>query len=413
MKAAGPVFIVCNARSGSTLLRYLLDAHPDIACPAETKLVVAGRALLSLEDDLSGHLDPGNLDPRSPARSASAARRVITGIMSEYLTRRGKSIWCDKSLDTAYFLSDIARIFPDARYVCLHRHAMDVIASAVEACRWGYARYGFHSYIARRSDNFVHALAEYWTDRTRRITSWEESAAQTHSVHYEHLVRDPGGVLVGVLRFLGLRCDEEIVQDMIANAFGTDHDRGSADQKIRYARTIRQRSVERGRSVPAALIESAQRAEMNDLLATLRYPVITDDWNVLSDIGPKADRALLSAADTAAYVSRLVDGVLAPRLAAAAWDGPAAPRAILTATYGDGQRLSWIIDISRGTVERTQGEASPPLSVTLRAEVLADLLVGGLLPGHAVRYRMVRVRGAYEGAEKHLVFGLLGHMFDR
>jgi hypothetical protein len=28
-----PVFIVSNARSGSTLLRYLLDAHPDIATP--------------------------------------------------------------------------------------------------------------------------------------------------------------------------------------------------------------------------------------------------------------------------------------------------------------------------------------------------------------------------------------------
>jgi len=29
------------------------------------------------------------------------------------------------------------RYFPDARYVCLHRHAMDMIASGLEACRWG------------------------------------------------------------------------------------------------------------------------------------------------------------------------------------------------------------------------------------------------------------------------------------
>ena len=35
---ADPVFVLCNARSGSTLLRFLLDAHPEIACPPETNM---------------------------------------------------------------------------------------------------------------------------------------------------------------------------------------------------------------------------------------------------------------------------------------------------------------------------------------------------------------------------------------
>jgi Sulfotransferase family len=32
-----PVFVLCSGRSGSTLLRVLLDAHPDLACPPEAK----------------------------------------------------------------------------------------------------------------------------------------------------------------------------------------------------------------------------------------------------------------------------------------------------------------------------------------------------------------------------------------
>jgi len=36
--AADPVFVLCNVRSGSTLLRFGLDAHPDLACPPETNL---------------------------------------------------------------------------------------------------------------------------------------------------------------------------------------------------------------------------------------------------------------------------------------------------------------------------------------------------------------------------------------
>jgi len=35
---ADPVLVLCNGRPGSTLLRFLLDAHPDLACPPETNL---------------------------------------------------------------------------------------------------------------------------------------------------------------------------------------------------------------------------------------------------------------------------------------------------------------------------------------------------------------------------------------
>src|SRR5438067_867005 len=33
-----PIFILSNPRSGSTLLRFLLDAHPSICCPGELRL---------------------------------------------------------------------------------------------------------------------------------------------------------------------------------------------------------------------------------------------------------------------------------------------------------------------------------------------------------------------------------------
>ena len=36
--SADPVFVLCGGRTGSTLLRFLLDAHPDLACPPETNV---------------------------------------------------------------------------------------------------------------------------------------------------------------------------------------------------------------------------------------------------------------------------------------------------------------------------------------------------------------------------------------
>lgn len=35
---ADPVFVLCAGRSGSTLLRFLLDAHPDLVCRPENGL---------------------------------------------------------------------------------------------------------------------------------------------------------------------------------------------------------------------------------------------------------------------------------------------------------------------------------------------------------------------------------------
>ena len=49
-----PIFIVCNARSGSTLLRCLLDCHPDIACPGETRLAQLISNFIDLHRQLGG-----------------------------------------------------------------------------------------------------------------------------------------------------------------------------------------------------------------------------------------------------------------------------------------------------------------------------------------------------------------------
>ena len=41
-----PVFILTGSRSGSTLLRFILDTHPDLACPPETNFTGAALHML-------------------------------------------------------------------------------------------------------------------------------------------------------------------------------------------------------------------------------------------------------------------------------------------------------------------------------------------------------------------------------
>lgn len=397
-----PVFIVSNARSGSTLLRYLLDAHPDIACPPETKVVHAALTLLNVQNDLAGNPTMEMLVkkhglPQPTPHSLTATRDIIAGMMAEYLAQRGKTVWCDKSLDTVHALDSIGRLFPRARYICLHRHAMDVVASVLESCRWGYGYFDLQPYIARHYNNFPLALAEYWTVRTRIMLVFQQSAAQTHALHYEHLVRDPESTLSGILEFLGLARDDELIKKMMEEAFHIEHEPGAADWKIPFTSAVEQRSVERGRAIPGDLIRPPVRDQMNALLARMRYPVVDGGWNTSSEVGDRVDRSLLAGAPVSRRVGALVDALLAPRLAE--YEGSAVRPLGLITTYGDGRADRWIIDTSAKTITRDDSGAPPPLSVTTRAEVLQALLTGGLPSQSAQRLEMLAVAGAADDHE--------------
>jgi len=386
-----PVFIVCNARSGSTLLRCLLDSHPEIACPGETRLAQLTASLLDVGTQLDGkRAGPA---PSSAAPGAGpAARDVISGIVAPYLAERGKSVWCDKSLFTVDYLGQFAEVFPDARYVCLHRHAMDVIASGLEACRWGFRYYGFDEYIQRSTDNFVDALARYWLERTATIVSFEESGrAAAYRMRYEDLVGDPEDALAGLLEFLGVERAGPVINRMIADVFAADHGPGWGDHKMAMTTSIGSGSVGRGRAVPAMLIRPSRRSEMNEMLRALGYAEVTEDWNVSGSADAVLD-APSAAASRAPRVDRLVQGLLLPRLRTA----PVAdtPAADLVLTCGPGLRQRWRVDPKLKTITRLEdGAGEHGVQLTMRAEVLTDLLLRGVTVDSALRARMIRVTG--------------------
>src|SRR5260370_2420454 len=171
-----PVIILTVGRSGSTLLRFILDTHPELACPPETSIgqVCVGLARLwnlldpsaasAREEFLPGHL-PAEIAPEA----AASIRAAISEVYGRYLAQHGKRRWCDKSLDNAMTADLLARVFPAAQFVCLYRHCMDVIASAIEAAPWGLSGYGFDPYVRATPGNSGPAAAHSWLDQTKSI----------------------------------------------------------------------------------------------------------------------------------------------------------------------------------------------------------------------------------------------------
>jgi hypothetical protein len=257
--AGDPIFILCTARSGSTLLRYILDTHPAIFAPAEMHL---GRLCHVLQRVFLGVAGPHALD------AAADIRQHVDAIMDDHTLRHHKRVWCEKSVRTVDYLELVYRVYPEARYICLYRGCLDVVRSSLDVTEYGFAGYGFEDYIRGSVGNTVDALVDYWHDKVSLIRRFELAhPAQAYSVRYEALVLDTDCTLRALFEFLQLRW----TSDLTSAVFSTPHVAGPGDDKILHATSIEPR-VGRGLSIPIARISEDRRRKMNTLMGELGYP---------------------------------------------------------------------------------------------------------------------------------------------
>jgi hypothetical protein len=293
-----PVFVICSGRSGSTLLRFLLDAHPELACPPETNMPGLCGQLATVWSLIEGApLSPnrGDEPPKVPDAAIVGIRHTMDEMIGSYLDRRGKQRYCDKSLGTARFADLLLRVYPDAKLLCLYRHPMDVIASGLEACPWGLSGYGFDPFIAETPGNAVLALARFWTVNAAATLAVEERfPGSALRVRYEDLVADPEHEAAQIFSFLGT----SPAPGISATCFSGERERfGPGDYKIWRTSRITGDSVGRGWSVPAEMIHATVLAQVNELAENLGYLPVDDGWGTSEP--PRDMRAQASAGDTA------------------------------------------------------------------------------------------------------------------
>jgi Sulfotransferase family len=188
-----PIFIIGCGRSGTTLLRMMLDSHARLSCGEETKF------LQDLERLLTSHWPLLATYGLERGWWLERIRGFYTGFQAEYLARRGKQRWAEKSPGYTLHLDFINELFPDAQYVHLIRDGRDVVASYRD--RWGYR-------AALRAANSI------WPAfvRTARAFGASLPAERYHELRYEALVADPEATMRALLGFLGEAWDPQVLR---------------------------------------------------------------------------------------------------------------------------------------------------------------------------------------------------------
>ncbi|MGG6238274.1 sulfotransferase family protein [Nodosilinea sp. AN01ver1] len=206
-----PIFIVGCPRSGTTLTRSILDAHPNIACGPETAF------LKDLQRIVTGHWSRIEKYGFEKEYWNNKIADFFSTFKSEYAQSQNKSRWADKTPKYLYNLEFIYSLFPSMQIVHVVRDGHDVVLSHLD--RWGYKRA-----IDATND---------WPSCIKSARKFGKtlSSDQYFEIRYEDLVADPENSLKTLFDYLNEPWSPEILDKAGYSSEITERRRKEGDEK--------------------------------------------------------------------------------------------------------------------------------------------------------------------------------------
>ena len=203
----GPIFIGGAGRSGTTLLRVMLDSHPRISCGPELKV---GGQILKLWQQLRGPWF-GNLMERGvgPEDVDALFRDLFAGLLRPYQATSGKLRLAEKTPNNIFWFRQLGHLFGDAQFVHVLRDGRDVVASLLNV-EW-YDPTGHRLPI---TTDAIEA-ARYWAESVEAGLDADDDPAirgRLRLVRYEDLVTRPESTLRSLLEFLNEPWDAAVLE---------------------------------------------------------------------------------------------------------------------------------------------------------------------------------------------------------
>lgn len=231
-----PILIFGVPRSGTTLLRTLLNCHPHIACGPEAPWLANHQhhnVMALFESLTSGEYSFSRNFGVPPERVLARVRELVDGLFTDFARQQGKARWAHKTPDDCLYAPFFTQLFPDARYLHIERHPLDVALSTARiparhkgVSPWHEEHLLFERGCVAQNTLFNCVLRwRHWNDRIRA-----DLADRTcHRLSYEDLVAKPEETMAGVCAFLDEPFDPGILEYAQSNTIFPAWERGSVD----------------------------------------------------------------------------------------------------------------------------------------------------------------------------------------
>lgn len=214
-------FIIGRPRSGTTLLRTLFDAHPNIIVPHEFPIIIDlsykyakiinwdSNILKSFYTDLfdvkkiefnvinKEELYNDLLKAEGAKKYSDIIKILFSNIKSDF---NKKNILCfgDKNPYYSMYVKELSKIFPDAKFIHIIRDYRDQILSMIKKGLYDIPSVSILSYQWKRSLRMIRKVKR-------------KSPEKFYTVTYEEFVKNPESFLKEMYDFINIPFDESVL----------------------------------------------------------------------------------------------------------------------------------------------------------------------------------------------------------
>lgn len=233
--ALSPIFVIGAERSGTTLLRLMLTAHPDICIPPESLFFVALESKYGAAPDLLPQIEDflndlynnnfhrfweWNVDPKLLLNNWKnyhqlSYTQAVETVYQTYCQQfdPAASIWGDKNPFHIYQLGKIKRYFPGVKVILIVRDFRACYSSVKKL-------------VAKEQESgevwqgikTIGGLTHQWNQVVKIIEKYHQKWEQFYLVSYEDLVREPSAQLAKICKWVGVDFQESMLQFYQKNA---------------------------------------------------------------------------------------------------------------------------------------------------------------------------------------------------
>ena len=217
------LFIVGCARSGTTLVHRIMDAHPQIAITPEMHWITRhfksrnGLVASELVSELAGHKRFAQFEiPREEFEGLLGSGEAVpyptflNRVFGLYGKIKNKPLVGNKTPAYIRRMLDLQALWPEAKFVHIIRDGRDVCLSVLN---WKKADHIVGRYASWEEDP-VSTTALWWERKVRKAR--EDGAALGpglyHEMLYEDLVEDPERECKRLCEFLGVPYDDAMIR---------------------------------------------------------------------------------------------------------------------------------------------------------------------------------------------------------
>lgn len=213
-----PIFIVGCNRSGTTLLQFILDAHPKIGIAPETHFFIDLKVMGRKKQDILNEMfrkckywKKIGLSKEELKKNIQidSRKNFFNSLIRAQARLRGKQIFGEKTPDHIFYVADIKKMYPEAKFIQVIRDPRAVAISQVKKVAVNRFPYAYHC---------AFNISRKWQKTSDLGMKYKTLYNNYKIIKFEDLVMKPQNVISSVCNFLDVEPHEDMFNPPVINS---------------------------------------------------------------------------------------------------------------------------------------------------------------------------------------------------